>query len=186
MQLGFYFDQTRCIGCYTCCVACKDWHDIAPGPVQWRKVTCLEEGVFPHVFVAYLSTSCHHCETPACAEDCPVDAIHKDETNGIVTVDQDACIGPDGCGGLCREACPYDIPQYGEEDDARMQKCDLCADRWAEGKKPVCVESCPTRAMDAGPVDELRQKFGSATEAPGFTYDQDVSPCFVVKPKTRS
>ena len=24
-QVGFYFDQTRCIGCYTCAVACKDW-----------------------------------------------------------------------------------------------------------------------------------------------------------------
>ncbi len=24
MQLGFYFDQTRCTGCHTCVVACKD------------------------------------------------------------------------------------------------------------------------------------------------------------------
>ncbi|MFW9941118.1 MAG: 4Fe-4S binding protein, partial [Candidatus Thorarchaeota archaeon] len=22
-QMGFYFDQTRCTGCYTCSVACK-------------------------------------------------------------------------------------------------------------------------------------------------------------------
>jgi anaerobic dimethyl sulfoxide reductase subunit B (iron-sulfur subunit) len=32
MQVGFYFDQTRCIGCNACRVACKDWHDIAAGP----------------------------------------------------------------------------------------------------------------------------------------------------------
>jgi anaerobic dimethyl sulfoxide reductase subunit B (iron-sulfur subunit) len=185
MQLGFYFDQTRCIGCYTCCVACKDWHDIPPGPVHWREVSCIEEGIFPDVFVAYLSTSCHHCETPACADVCPVDAIMKSEANGIVAVDPDVCIGPEGCGGACRDACPYDIPQYGEEEDARMQKCDLCSDRWSEGKKPICVESCPTRAMDAGPMEELTEKYGGANEAVGFTYSEDVSPCFVVKPKAK-
>ena len=25
MQIGFYFDQTRCTGCGACQVACKDW-----------------------------------------------------------------------------------------------------------------------------------------------------------------
>ena len=38
MQLGFYFDQTRCINCFTCVVACKDWHDIPAGPASWLKV----------------------------------------------------------------------------------------------------------------------------------------------------
>lgn len=34
MQLGFYVDQTRCVGCFTCVVACKDWHDIRSwGPI---------------------------------------------------------------------------------------------------------------------------------------------------------
>lgn len=37
-QVGFYFDQTRCTGCYTCAVACKDWHDIDAGPVNWMQV----------------------------------------------------------------------------------------------------------------------------------------------------
>ena len=36
MQLAFYFDQTRCIGCYTCTVACKNWHDIPAGPANWQ------------------------------------------------------------------------------------------------------------------------------------------------------
>ncbi|WP_342666912.1 4Fe-4S dicluster domain-containing protein, partial [Salmonella enterica] len=35
-------------------------------------------------------------------------------------------------------------------------KCDGCYDRVAEGKKPICVESCPLRALDFGPIDELR------------------------------
>ena len=28
MQLGFFFDQTRCSGCLTCVVACRQWHSI--------------------------------------------------------------------------------------------------------------------------------------------------------------
>ena len=32
MQIGFYFDQTRCTGCSACRVACKDWNDIPAGP----------------------------------------------------------------------------------------------------------------------------------------------------------
>ena len=39
-QMGFYFDQTRCIGCYTCSVACKDWHNI-PEKVNWRQIKVL-------------------------------------------------------------------------------------------------------------------------------------------------
>jgi anaerobic dimethyl sulfoxide reductase subunit B (iron-sulfur subunit) len=38
MQLAFYFDQTRCTGCYTCAVACKDWHDVPAGPASWMRV----------------------------------------------------------------------------------------------------------------------------------------------------
>ncbi len=33
-QLGLYFDQTRCTGCYTCVVACKDWYDLESGLVK--------------------------------------------------------------------------------------------------------------------------------------------------------
>jgi len=42
MQLGFYFDQTRCVGCLTCVVACKDWHDIPAGPANWVEGECIE------------------------------------------------------------------------------------------------------------------------------------------------
>ncbi|TET57797.1 MAG: dimethyl sulfoxide reductase subunit B, partial [Dehalococcoidia bacterium] len=38
---------------------------------------------------------------------------------------------------------PLEAPQFGSEENARMQKCDLCVDRWGQGKKPVCVDGCP-------------------------------------------
>ncbi|MCP4681198.1 MAG: 4Fe-4S dicluster domain-containing protein [Desulfobacterales bacterium] len=180
MQLGFYINQSRCTGCYTCSVACKDWHDIQAGPVNWRRVIRVEQGRFPFVLVVFNSLSCMHCAEPACVEACPVDAILKRSDNGIVLVDQDACLGNQEC-GMCYEVCPYDAPQFGEETDAKMEKCSFCVERWREGKKPICVEACPLRALDAGPIDELEAKYGTQKEVEGFTYDPGNKPSVIFK-----
>jgi len=170
MQFGFYFDQTRCIGCYTCVVACKDWHDIPAGPASWRWVSAIEKGKYPELFVAFLSLSCLHCVEPGCIPACPVNAISKRSEDGIVVVDREACLGNVKCAMFCNDACSYGAPQFGAEVGAKMQKCHLCVDRWAEGRKPICVESCPMRALDAGPLDELQAKYGNERAAEGFFY----------------
>ena len=36
-QYGFYFDSTRCTGCKTCEMACKDYKDL-PATIAFRKV----------------------------------------------------------------------------------------------------------------------------------------------------
>jgi anaerobic dimethyl sulfoxide reductase subunit B (iron-sulfur subunit) len=182
MQYGMYIDQNRCNGCFVCAVACKDWHDIEAGPVSWMSLKIIEKGKYPDLFVAFLPTTCYHCETPACVDVCPEEAITKRDEDGIVIVDQEACLGKADC-GLCLEACSYGAPQFEAEDDAKMQKCDLCVDRWAEGKKPVCVAACPMQAMDAGPMDELRKITGCAKETEGFTYSEALSPSILYKPK---
>jgi len=180
MQLGFYIDQSRCTGCYTCTVACKDWHDIPAGPVSWRWVVTVEKGKYPEVFVAFLSLSCLHCAEPTCVSACPVNAITRRQQDGIVIVDQEMCLGKDDC-GLCQEACPYGAAQFSAEEGAKMQKCDFCADRWEEGKKPICVESCPMRALDAGTLEELEAKYGSLKEVDGFTYVEENRPSVLFK-----
>ncbi len=182
MQMGFYFDQTRCTGCFTCIVACKDWNDVPAGPASWRRVKTMEKGKYPDLFVSFLSTACHHCAEPACATVCPVDAIAKREQDGVVVVDGEACLGKDAC-GLCLEACPYDAPQFGAEENARMQKCDFCLGRLADGRKPACVGSCPTRALDSGPLEELRAKYGDVREAEGHVYSGELNPSTIFKPK---
>ena len=182
MQIGFYFDQTRCIGCFTCIVACKDWNDVEAGPASWRRVITIEKGKYPDLFVAFLSAACYHCVEPACVSACPVDAISKRELDGVVVVDREACLGKDSC-EACLQACPYDAPQFGAEEGAKMQKCDFCLERLAEGKKPTCVDSCPMRAMDAGPIEELRAKYGDSREAECFDYSEKLMPCVIFKPK---
>ena len=36
-QYGFFFDQSRCVHCSTCAVACKEWNLLSPGPAKWLR-----------------------------------------------------------------------------------------------------------------------------------------------------
>ena len=182
-QRGFFFNQTRCTGCYTCSVACKDWHDIDEGVVNWMRLKAVERGTFPDLFVAYLASPCYHCENPACLQACPADAIVKRDSDGIVVVDQDKCLGKTECGARCLKACPWDAPQFDQEDNAKMQKCDLCLERLESGQQPVCIEACPMFALDAGDLNTLMEKYGDVTEAEGFRYSGKIKPSVLFKPK---
>ncbi|MBW2062794.1 MAG: 4Fe-4S dicluster domain-containing protein [Deltaproteobacteria bacterium] len=183
MQIGFYFDQTRCTGCGACQVACKDWHDLLAGPEKWMRILYTEKGKFPDVFVSYLVGPCFHCIDPVCIPACPVNAISKRKEDGIVVVDSQACLGSEACDFKCLKACPYDAPQFDQELGSKMQKCNFCLDRWAEEKLPVCVEACPTRALDAGSLQELESRYGQVREAEGFSYSKRTKPAVVFKPK---
>lgn len=182
MQYGIYINENRCMGCFACVVACKDWHDVPAGPASWIRVKTIEKGRFPNLFVAFLPQTCNHCLNPACVSVCPANAITKRPEDGIVIVDRETCLGKDQC-GLCLQACPYDAPQFGVEENARMQKCDLCLDRLREGKKPICVISCPMQAIDTGPIDELRAKYGDVRETESFNYSEELAPSVIFKPK---
>ena len=185
MQIGFYFDQTRCTGCGACRVACKDWHDLPAGPINWMRVLYREEGKFPEVFVSHLVAPCYHCEKPVCAPACPVTAIVKRQTDGIVVVDSQLCLGNVECDVKCLKACPYQVPQFAETAGAKMSKCNFCLDRWIEGRLPVCVDACPTRALDAGPLEEVRARHGDSREADGFAYSDRTRPAIVFRPKLK-
>ena len=154
MQLAFYFDQTRCIGCHTCVVACKDWHDLPAEHVSWRRVSTYEKGTFPDVKVSHISLSCNHCQEPACAEACPEDAIRKREEDGVVLVDAGAC---NGC-RLCESACPYGAIQFRSDNGALAEKCNFCVDRLDSAEAPICISACPMRALDFGDIEELSRR----------------------------
>lgn len=187
MQLGFYFDQTRCTGCDTCLIACKDWHeyDLGEEPANWRWVEELEEGVYPNPSVAYMAMSCLHCMHPSCMDVCPSSAISKRVEDGIVLVDREQCIGMDDC-GACESACPYQAVRFGSGENARMQKCDFCLERWQQGLLPVCVTACPMRALDAGDMEALGRKYGKGRTASGVEYSEDTHPSIVIKSKVQA
>lgn len=162
-QYGFYFNGPRCTGCKTCVMACKDYKDLDTecsyrqvyeyGAGDWSQN---DAGLWENsVYAYYVTTACNHCENPACVASCPQGSMQKDEETGLVFNDAETCIG---C-GTCATACPYEIPKINEEK-TRSMKCDGCYDLVAAGKTPICVESCPLRALEFGDIEELREKYG--------------------------
>ena len=182
-KLGLYFDQSLCTGCKACQVACKDKHDL-PLDVSWRRVAeytggswQVNGGTFvPNVFTYYLSMACNHCDNAVCTDVCPTTAMTQGD-DGVVFVDLDKCVG---C-RYCEWSCPYSAPQYNSET-GQMSKCDLCADYREAGKEPACVAACPSRALDWGPIEELRDKYGDVAAVEPLPDASVTMPRLVITP----
>ena len=182
-QQAFYFDGTRCTGCKTCQMACKDYKNIDLG-ISFRHVYEVTigdtvkdaDGILTTTCVSYpLSMSCNHCDSPICFEKCPQSAIIKDADTGLMSIDEEKCIG---C-GTCAIVCPYNAPKV-DEEIKKAVRCDMCADRVAEGKQPICVEACPLRALDFGEISELRQKYGEMADIAPLPSADETKPNIVI------
>lgn len=179
-QYGFFFDQSRCTNCHACSIACRDWNDIKGGsPVKLLRMMQWEKGTFPNLRMHVLFATCYHCEVPVCADACEHKAIFKEDKYGAVLVDPDLCEGDRNCW----KACPYGAPAY--EDDAPgtpMQKCNMCYDKLEAGELPICVSSCPQRALDFGPLEEMIERYGDCRALEDMPSGDVVHPAAVFKP----
>lgn len=178
-QYGFFIDQSRCIGCNACTIACMQWHDIAPSPVKWMRVYQWEKGHFPEVRLHILPVMCYHCENPVCVKACKNKALYKEDTYGAVLVDSDKCQGS----RRCWQACPYGAPQYdGDALGTKMSKCNMCMDRLRQGLKPICVLSCSMRALEFGPLGDLIKRYGNLRRLEDMPKDSITRPAVVFRP----
>ncbi|MGL4667033.1 MAG: DMSO/selenate family reductase complex B subunit [Saezia sp.] len=186
-QYGFMIDATRCTGCKTCQLACKDYKDLDVGR-NFRRVYEYAGGGWKsengsweqNVFAYYTSIACNHCEDPACVKVCPTGA-HAKQENGLVTIDESKCIG---C-KQCAMACPYGAPQFNEANN-KMTKCNACEERLSQGLKPICVEACPLRALDFAPIENLRKQYGDLAEVAPLPPAVMTKPNLVIKPNRLS
>ena len=183
-QLGFHINLERCNGCLTCQIACKDKNDLPMGCL-YRQVHEIAGGgytevnnvVKANVFAYWIPMSCNHCKDPMCVKNCPTGAMQKRPEDGIVFVDQSKCIGCQYC--VC--SCPYDAPQY-DPDKGKTGKCDLCKDLLSQGEQPACVAACPMRALDFGPMEELKQKYGGVERVKGLPEPNLTKPSLLITP----
>ncbi len=127
-------DQTKCIGCHQCELACSLRHHGMFAPWLARvRVTFNDLNCEARVSV------CWSCPERSCVSACPISAIRVDERTGMPVIDDEACLG---C-GQCVERCPHHVIWLNPEG-TKAVKCDLC------GGVPVCLSVCPTGALFGG------------------------------------
>jgi tetrathionate reductase subunit B len=144
-------DLRRCIGCNACAVACKAENAVPLS--RWRNwVKVVEKGSYPNVSRSFLPSLCNNCENPICVRNCPTQATYARE-DGVVMVDPHRCIG---C-KYCIASCPYDV-RYLSPFKKIVQKCQWCHHRVDVGLAPACVNTCPTRAMIFGDLNDPRSE----------------------------
>lgn len=157
---GLLIDLTRCTGCESCVLACKQ-ANARPSP---EEIPCgLNADAYSfldsHVVVncdgetveQTVKRQCMHCLHPACVAACTVGALRR-QANGPVTYDADKCIG---C-RYCQYACPFGVPSFDWDSPLGLiHKCEMCADRLAVGERPACVNACPNGALHFGPRTAL-------------------------------
>lgn len=84
-----------------------------------------------------------------------------------------------GC-GACAAACPYHAPVLNKQT-RKMMKCDGCLSRLEKGKHPLCVESCPQRAIEFGDIEELRAKHGANADIAPLPASASTLPNLVIQ-----
>jgi len=191
---GYALDLSRCIGCRRCVYACVRENNQSRDPqIHWIRVLQMEKekGVdieeaqhyynparVPEPGHFYMPVQCHQCRKPPCTKVCPVQATWT-ETDGIVVIDYNWCIG---C-RYCMAACPYGARHFNWKKPGLpaaelnpethylgnrprppgvVEKCTFCIQRVREnpGRYPACVEVCPVGARKFGnlldPESEVR------------------------------
>jgi Fe-S-cluster-containing dehydrogenase component len=161
----------------------------------WMDILTLHEGEYPHVKVRYIPRPCFHCDNPPCTKVCPVRATYLDQ-EGIVSQIFPQCIGCRYCMAACpytvksfnwyKPKWPKEMSQALNPDvSARpagiVEKCTFCIHRLQKAKEqaaaenrelkegnyiPACMESCPTKAIFFGDLDDTNSKVASLIRSP--------------------
>jgi len=151
--------------------------------IAWMEIIPEAKGAYPDVRMRFLPRPCLHCDNPPCIKVCPVHATYLDP-DGIVAQVYERCIGCRFCMAACPYTAKYfnwhgysceRTANGGANPDVSMrsrgvvEKCTFCHHRLqkgrdrarAEGRElapedyvPACAESCPTRAIAFGDLDD--------------------------------
>lgn len=177
MRWGMVVDLSSCVRCFGCVAACRIEHYLPMG-ITWPKLVAMETGG-DNPTVSTYSVRCNQCKDAPCVEACPTGATTR-RPDGIVTIDQDKCVG---C-RYCVVACPYQnrtflskdkdqgfFPGRGQTDFEKVgkklyrhqigttEKCNFCAERidagMAQGLKPGIDREATPACVNTCPARAL-------------------------------
>ena len=138
-----YFENRQdpeqiCSRCRMCELICSFHHHQVGNPKRSRiRIVFLGKGID-------IPVTCLNCEDPPCMNICPTGALYRPESDGMVTVKEDLCIG---C-AMCVNACPVGAITLDPVDGVAL-KCDLC------GADPQCVDYCPAKVLKLTDADRF-------------------------------
>lgn len=136
-----YINEQACIGCHLCEVYCQLQHSKSKDLIKAFKRESPRP--LPRLWVeerrpVSFSVRCQHCTESLCVYTCLTGALRRDPDSGIVTVDEERCIG---C-WTCILVCPFGAVRQ-DTHQKKMVKCDLCPGE----DIPACVVNCPNEAL---------------------------------------
>ena len=152
IKYGMLHNESLCIGCKLCMVACKKVNQVPDGVTRLEilQTVNIPRTETSRAIKQFFRKSCQHCENPPCVSVCPTGASFKDALTGIVDVNDKRCVG---C-RYCIAACPYHV-RFIHPLTHTADKCNFCREtNLAAGKQPACVETCPTKALVFGDLND--------------------------------
>jgi formate dehydrogenase iron-sulfur subunit len=162
---SFFIDLSICMGCRGCQIACKEWHELPATKTKqtgsyenppdlnfytYKTVHFVETEINNNLKWLFFPEQCRHCIYPACkdaADGYVKGAIVKDEDTGAVIFNIELLKKVPY--EVLITACPYKIPRE-DKKTGKKSKCDMCIDRVKDGLLPICVKTCPNKAMHFG------------------------------------
>jgi len=172
MRVGCLVDTTRCIGCRSCQVACKQSNVLAsdetrffaapggyqnPGRFSPKTYTYVsfherEDAEGEPIWV-FVKRQCMHCDVLYCASVCAADVFRKTES-GVVVFQAENCIG---C-AACIDACPFEVPtiDYWDVATPHLRKCAFCFGRQEQQIDGAEVDGRP---LPPAALEHHRQSF---------------------------